>query len=264
MLIAQLSDTHIRPLGQLYKDVVDSNTQFIASLTHIKELDCRPDLLLVTGDLTENGSEAEYHWLRELLVELAIPFLVIPGNHDNKEDLRKVFRADGYFPETGRLHYCVDNHALRIVAIDSCPSGLHHGAIDNSDLDWLQRTLEQDTVKPTIVMMHHPPFLSGIGYMDHYRFIDAEPLASIISHHDNIEAVLCGHVHRAMIKQWTNTVVIACPSTTTEIALQLSAGAKPQSFLGPPACMLHLWQPDHGLVSHVSYINKYPGPYPFF
>lgn len=60
------------------------------------------------------------------------------------------------------------------------------------------------------------------------------------------------------------TMVAACPSTTTEIALQLDAAAQPKSFLGPPACLLHLWDPAQGLVSHTSYIGQYPGPYAFF
>jgi hypothetical protein len=58
--------------------------------------------------------------------------------------------------------------------------------------------------------------------------------------------------------------VACCPSTTTEIGLQLDARAQPQSWLGPPACLLHLWDPSQGLVSHVSQIGRYPGPFPFF
>ena len=80
----------------------------------------------------------------------------------------------------------------------------------------------------------------------------------------NVRLVLCGHVHRTVVRRWAGTVVVACPSTATEIALQLAPGAVPQSFLGPPACLLHLWNPQQGLVNHVSYTGRYPGPYPFF
>lgn len=67
-----------------------------------------------------------------------------------------------------------------------------------------------------------------------------------------------------MVRRWAGTIVATCPSTTTEIALRLSPEAEPQSYMGPPACLLHLWDPAHGLVSHTSYIGKYAGPYPFF
>ena len=80
----------------------------------------------------------------------------------------------------------------------------------------------------------------------------------------NIEAVICGHVHRGMVRKWGGTVVIASPSTATEIALQLDPKATPKSYLGPSACILHYWQEGQGLVSHLSYTGQHPGPYPFF
>jgi len=128
----------------------------------------------------------------------------------------------------------------------------------------LRSTLEANPRKPTVVIMHHPPFVSGITYLDKYRCIETEPLEVVLRSFSNIEAVLCGHVHRPMTRRWAGTMVCTCPSTTTEIALQLDLKAQPGSYIGPPACMLHLLNSDHGLVSHTSYIGKYPGPYPFF
>lgn len=58
---------------------------------------------------------------------------------------------------------------------------------------------------------------------------------------DNIERVLCGHVHRTMLRRWAGTIVCSCPSSTTEIALRLAPQAAPASYLGRPGCMLHLW-----------------------
>lgn len=264
MLIAQLSDVHVRPKGVLYKGVADSNRMLREAIQHVHQLDRRPDLLLLTGDLVDEGQPAEYANALELLGELTIPYLVIPGNHDHRENFRTAFAGHAYLPAQGPLHYCVDEYPLRIVALDSCVPGLHHGHIDAAGLDWLQATLQADTSKPTIVILHHPPFACGIPYLDTYRYIDAAALEAVLRPFSHIEAVLCGHVHRPMLRRWAGTVVAACPSTTTEIALQFSPDATPQSYLGPPACMLHLWHPAQGLVSHVSYIGDYPGPYPFF
>lgn len=264
MLIAQLSDIHVRPKGRLYKDVVDSNRMLVAAIEHLHGLDRRPDLVVVTGDLVDDGHPDEYSHAVELLDRLTIPFLVIPGNHDQRDNFRAAFAAHEYLPPQGPLHYCVDDHPVRILALDTCPQGKHHGHVDADGLAWLQSTLAANPHKPTLVLMHHPPFVSGIPYMDRYRYFDADPLAEVLRAHSNIEAVLCGHVHRAMVRRWAGTIVAACPSTTTEIALQLDPGAEPRSYLGPPACMLHLWDPQHGLVSHTSYIGAYPGPYHFF
>jgi 3',5'-cyclic-AMP phosphodiesterase len=264
MLIAQISDPHVCGRGLLYKGVSDSNAKLGNAIEHLHSLDRRPDLVLFTGDLVDEGNADEYAMVREILRELTIPYLVIPGNHDDREDFRAAFSDHAYLPMQGPLHYCVDSHAVRIVGLDTCPPGKHHGELDSSSLNWLTHTLESDRDKPTLVMMHHPPFTCGIPYLDQYRYIQADALGEILGSFSNIEAVLCGHVHRPMARRWAGTVVIACPSTTTEIALQLSPDSEPRSYLGPPACVLHLWSPVSGLVSHTSYIGKYPGPFPFF
>ena len=264
MLVAQISDTHICRGGDLYKGVSDSNRKFQEAIRHLHSLDLRPDLILLTGDIANDGHVDEYDSATSLLQELTIPFLVIPGNHDDREAFRVAFCDHDYLPKTGPLHYAVYAPPLRIIGLDTSVPGKHHGAIEPLGLEWLATTLAADSKTPTLVMMHHPPFVSGIPYMDKYRYIEDDVLGSLLGGFPNIEAVLCGHDHRPMIRRWAGTVVMACPSTTTEIALQLQADAKPQSFQGPSAYMLHLWKPELGLVSHISYVGKYPGPYPFF
>ncbi|MEZ5660665.1 MAG: phosphodiesterase [Burkholderiaceae bacterium] len=264
MLIAQLSDIHVRPSGELYKGVADSNRMFSEAIGHLHGLDRRPDLVLLTGDLVDEGLPAEYASLRQLLSELTIPYLVLPGNHDDRAQFRACFHDQPYLPEHGPLHYCIDEYPVRIIALDSCVPGKHHGDIDPAGIAWLRDELRGDPTRPTLVLLHHPPFACGIPYLDQFRYVDAHKLASVLAEFSNVEAVLCGHVHRPMVRRWARTVVLACPSTTTQIALQLHVDASPQSFIGPSACMLHLWRAGEGLVSHTSYIDRYPGPYPFF
>ncbi|WP_410211652.1 phosphodiesterase [Aquirhabdus sp.] len=263
MLIAQLSDIHVRPKGVLYQGVVDSNKMFSDAIKHLEHLDHRPDFVLLTGDLVDQGDPLEYSHLLELLSELSIPYAVAMGNHDDRENFRAAFSAYPYLPQSGPLHYCIDDYPVRIVVLDSCVTGEDYGHIDAEGLSWISAVLNEDAYKPAIIALHHPPIVSGIPYMDVYRYLDAEPLAKILRRSSNVEAVLCGHVHRSMAKRWAGTMVLTCPSTTTEIALQLKPDAEPQSYSGSPACMLHLWHPESGLVSHTSYIGVYPGPYPF-
>jgi len=263
MLIAQISDPHIRPAGQLYQGVADSNRMFEEAIDHLHALDRRPALVLLTGDLVDEGRPDEYAQARRLLSKLAIPCLVIPGNHDHRENFRTAFADHAYLPSEGPMHYCIDDHAVRIVALDSCVPGLHHGDVDAEGLAWLRRTLEADRAKPTLLMLHHPPFASGIPYMDTYSYANPAPLEAVLRDFGNIERVLCGHVHRTMLRRWAGTVVCSCPSSTTEIALRLADGAAPASYMGRPGCMLHLWDEVHGMVSHVSHVGAMEGPYPF-
>ncbi len=263
MLIAQLSDPHVRPEGMLYQGVATSNRMFAQALAHVHALDRRPDILLITGDLVDDGRPEAYTMVRQLLSASRIPFLVIPGNHDDRENFRAAFCDQPYLPAEGPLHWCVDNHPVRFIGLDSCAAGKHHGHVDARALAWLARTLAQDTAKPTVLMLHHPPFVSGIPYMDIYRCMKTQQLEDVVRAASNIELVLCGHVHRTMLRRWAGTVVCACPSTTTEIDLQLAADATPQSHVGPRGCMLHLWDEAHGMVSHLSHIGAFEGPYGF-
>ena len=235
MLIAQLSDPHIRPKGELYQGVADSNRMFAEAIAHVHALDQLPDLMLITGDLVDEGLPAEYAMVRELLAASRIPVFVIPGNHDHRENFRLAFQDQPYLPTTGPLHWCNDDYPVRLIGLDSCPTGKHHGQIDEQGLAWLAGVLAQDRVKPTLLMLHHPPFMSGIHYMDKYRYMTAQALEAVVRAAPNIELVLCGHVHRTMVRRWGGTVLCSCPSTTTEIDLQLAPDAKPQSHIGPAA-----------------------------
>ncbi|KRC34357.1 phosphodiesterase [Acidovorax sp. Root219] len=263
MLIAQLSDPHVREAGVFYQRVVDSNRMFAQALAHLHALDRRPDLIVLTGDLVDHGRPAEYQEVRRLLVTTSIPWLAMAGNHDEREAFRAAFHDQAYLARAGALHFCVDDHPVRIVAFDSCIPGRHHGRVDAAALAWLDATLSEARNKPTLLMLHHPPFTSGIPYMDDYRCTETEGLEAVVRAHPQVERVLCGHVHRSMLRRWAGTVVCTAPSTTTEICLQLRPDAAPASVVGPAGCLLHLWDPVHGMVSHLSHIGRFEGPYPF-
>jgi Icc protein len=186
MLLAQLSDPHVRPKGVRYQDVVDCNALLVQAIDHVVGMDRRPDLVDTPRSTPHFG---------RFLVGLPIPYLVIPGNHDDGENLRKAFSDHEYLPRRGPLHYCVDDHPVRIIALDSTVPGMHHGHIDAEGLDWLAGTLARDGNKPTLLMLHHPPFVCGIPYMDQYRYFEEAQLRAVIERFDNVEMVLCGHVH---------------------------------------------------------------------
>jgi len=263
VLIAQLSDPHVRPKDVLYHGVVDSNAGLAAAVEHVCALTTRPDLVLVTGDLVDHGEPSEYEHVRKILGRLPIPYLVIPGNHDDRENFRLAFADHHYLPRTGPLHYCVDDHPVRVIGLDSTVPGRHHGHVDRAGLDWLAATLAKDTSTPTLIMLHHPPFVSGIPYLDEYRYFEGAALAAVVETAPNVELVVCGHVHRSMVRRWAGTVVVTCPSTATEIDLRLEASAQPSSHDGPRGYLLHLWDEHEGMLSHANQIGDFAGPYPF-
>ena len=75
--------------------------------------------------------------------------------------------------------------------------------------------------------------------------------------------MLCGHVHRPIQVRWAGTVASIAPSTAHQATLDLREGAKLSMTMDPPGVALHLWRPDTGLITHVSYVGTYEGPRPF-
>ena len=264
MLIAQLSDPHVRPEGELYQGVVDSNAMFAAAIAHVNALDPRPDLVLLSGDLVDHGHDGEYAMLAKLLAALKVPALAIPGNHDEREAFRRAFAGRPWLPGAGPISYVADDlGAVRIVALDVTLPGLHHGTVSEAGAAWLDRVLTEEPRRPAIVMMHQPPFDTAIPYLDLYSCRDGERLAAVVARHPQVERIVCGHVHRFMQTRFGGTMLCTAPSTTTAIALRLKSDAKPASHLEPPALLLHHWQPGAGLITHYVPIGVFPGPYPF-
>nr|WP_246603119.1 phosphodiesterase [Falsiroseomonas tokyonensis] len=264
-MIAQLSDPHLRPAGELYRGLVDSNAMFAAALDQLDRLDPQPDLVLLSGDLVEEGTEAEYAQAASLLARLRAPILAIPGNHDSRDGFRRCFAHHPHLPASGPLHFAADGFGpLRVLGLDVTVPGAHHGEMDAAAYAWLEARLAEQPGRPTLIMMHQPPFASGIPFIDPYRCHHGERLAAIVARHPSVERILCGNLHRFMQLRFAGTLLMTAPSTTTALALRLSPDAEPASYVEPPAMLLHHWRKETGLVTHLMPIGTFRGPLPFF
>ena len=254
MLIVQITDTHLKGEGELLYGRIDTQAFLERAVAHVNALDPRPDVALVTGDLVDSGKATEYANLRRVLSQLAMPFYLIPGNHDARDALREAFPDHAYLPQTGFLQYVIEGLPLRLVALDTLVPGKGHGALCAQRLDWLEARLGESG-RPTLLFMHHPPFDVGIDAMDGMRLIEGEErLAGIVRAHGNVERVLCGHVHRPIQVRWAGTMASIAPSTAHQVLLDLRDGAKLALTMDPPGVALHLWKPATGLVTHTSYV----------
>src|SRR5438105_1042038 len=166
MIVIQLSDPHIVAPGELLYGRVDTAEFLARSVAEINRLDPLPDVAVMTGDLVDHGNPAEYEHLRRLLAPLAMPIFVIPGNHDAREPLRAAFAGDGYLPADGFLQFAIEDYPVRLVALDTLVPGEGGGLLCSERLAWLDHALAQAPARPVLLMMHHPPFLTGIERMD--------------------------------------------------------------------------------------------------
>jgi 3',5'-cyclic-AMP phosphodiesterase len=269
MLLAQITDLHIRTPGLLAYGRVDTATCLVRCVERLNALVPRPDAVLVTGDLVDFGIVEEYRHLATLLEPLTIPVYLMVGNHDDRAALREVFTAPYLHDDrtVGEfVQYAFDLGDMRIIALDSQVPHDSPGTLCDARLAWLEAQLDQARGRPVIVALHHPPFATGIGHMDDMALdpVAASKLEALISSHPNVERVLCGHVHRPVHTRFGGTIASIAPSTAHQVVLDLSADAPSAWVMEPGAYVLHYWQAGTGVVSHHAYVEQFDGPYPFF
>jgi 3',5'-cyclic-AMP phosphodiesterase len=265
MLIAQITDLHVRPHGVPANRVVESNMMAERAIDAVIALRPRPDVVLITGDLVDCGLVEEYEQLKIMLRRLDIPAFMIPGNHDRRENFRRVlgdYRGVTEDPEF--VQFVVDDYPVRMIALDTLVPGKGEGALCAQRLAFLERALARDAEKPTVIFMHHPPFDCGIEHMDRIRLLEgAERLGEIVRPYRNIERILCGHHHRAIETRFAGTIASISPGVAHQVTFDINEGAPASLVLEPPAYQLHRYRPATGIVSHTVYVERYPGPFPF-
>jgi 3',5'-cyclic AMP phosphodiesterase CpdA len=235
LLIAQISDTHIlvpsedQPAATLRADCLR------ACVADINKQD--PDLVIFTGDTVQHGQPDEYDLLRELLAPLEAPLYFVPGNRDDKNNMREAFGDMPYVPtESEFLHYTIDDYDARLVAIDSTLGGERKGRFCEKRQAWLDEALSEQRDRPAILFIHHPPFDVGHHYVGGYRFPgEAAALENIVSRHAQIAGLICGHVHWPVEREWAGTEARIMPS----VAVDVRKGIDEDEAGGRPIYMLH-------------------------
>jgi Icc protein len=253
MLIAQITDIH---LGFDPLDPDELNRRRLdAVLKALVEMSPRPDLLLATGDLVEDGfDDVSYERLRDILANLPFPVHFALGNHDSRSDFLACFAeaetADGF------LQYAIEDHPVRILVLDTLEEARHGGAFCATRAGWLRDRLAEQPDRPTIVALHHPPIETGLSWMTENPDADwVLRLWDVIAEADNIVAMIAGHLHRPVVTQWAGTTLAICPSTAPQVALDLEPidpeqpDGRPMIVADAPWFGLHLWT-GSGLVSH--------------
>lgn len=265
MLIAQLTDLHVRPTGKAANRVSETNTFCERAFKAVAAFTPTPDVVLLTGDLTECGLVEEYTNLAAMLRRLLpMPVFVIPGNHDRRNTLREgLGHLRGVTDDPHYVQYAIDDYPVRLVMLDTVVPGAGHGHLNREQLEFLDRTLAEAPDKPTIVAMHHPPFICGIAHMDRINLHNAGEFAEVIARHTQVERIICGHHHRPIVTRVAHAITSVAPSVAHQVEMSLGEHDPAAFVFEPPAFQLHRWTPTGGIVSHTVYVERFPGPYPF-
>ena len=245
MLIAQISDTHI-----LAPDADEPSADLRAECLRRTVADVNaqcPDAVIFTGDTVQHGQPEEYARLRELLAPLEAPLYLVPGNRDDNHVLRESFSDKGYLPSSGDfLHYEVEEHDVRLVAIDSTATGERKGRFCAGRQERLEAVLSEQPERATLLFIHHPPFDVGDHYVGGYRQPgERDALEKIVDRNSQIVGLLCGHVHWLIEREWAGTQARIMPS----IAVDVRKGIDENEAQGRPIYLLHRISAQHDLVS---------------
>jgi 3',5'-cyclic AMP phosphodiesterase CpdA len=243
-ILAQLSDPHVRA-----DDEGASATQLKRAMAQAREY--RADVVLMTGDLVNDERADEYAVLAEAIIDPPAPLYLMPGNHDDRTHMRRTFPTHSYLPRTGNLSFAIDDHPVRIVAVYQIVPGETYGILSAEHADWLDRTLALAPDKPTIVALHHPPFLTHDLLFDGIGLVDADLFANVIARHRQVARVICGHHHRVVMGQVAHAPVIVAPSTSWTYGLAMHSGQPiAPKTAEQPGWMLHAWTAEGGFASH--------------
>jgi 3',5'-cyclic-AMP phosphodiesterase len=215
LLIAQVTDIHL--FAQAHQQLLGLTTadSLTAIIDQLQRLQPQPDLLLLTGDLSQDGTAQSYARLQALLSPLNLPTYWLPGNHDDVATMQRSlpqFFADKSFAAGG----------WQLVLLSSVVPGCVHGELAPETLIWLDQQLQLTAARPTLVSLHHPPFQVHSDWLDTSILQNSADLFAVLDRYPQVKLVLFGHIHQAFQRRRQGVDYLGSPSTSIQFAPESS------------------------------------------
>lgn len=175
-------------------------------LTAISRGSWRPDVVIVTGDLSDDGSAASYRRLRGLLAPRGLPVYCIPGNHDDRASM-DAHLADGLI----RIERVIAFESWQFVLLDSQVPGAAHGSLSDVELGALEQALEDASGKHTLIGVHHGPY--PVCPLEGCRLENADRMLAVLARFADARAVVAGHTHCELDQRLDGVRLLVTPST---------------------------------------------------
>ena len=224
--VAHITDTHIVAEPGAQVDGIDSFPALESLLTMVQHDVWMPHLLLVTGDLSDDGSGASYQRLRDVLTPLGLPTYCVPGNHDVLSEMKAHLHG-------GLIH--VTGHVIRdhwqLILLNSQVPGQDHGYLDQAELAALEAALQRLPRHHALVGLHHGPL--PVCPMPGCRLANADDLLALLGRHANIRGVVSGHNHCAVDEHRNGLRLLVTPSTCLYVE-HPNGSPVPDTKLGEP------------------------------
>lgn len=255
MLIGQLTDTHVTaPLGEGSELYVDNNQRLADAVDSINAEAPQLDAVLVTGDLTDSSHPDAYVALAGELTRINSRVLPLPGNHDRRDLVRSTFPEAGWI-DADHASWIQHVNGVRIIGLDSTRPGFDGAEFDEARAAFLDESLATAWDGPTLLAMHHPPFMTGIEWMDDADFVGLDRFTAVLAAHPGtVERIVCGHLHRPATSSVAGVAAQVAMSTVQHVALDLRSGEGPSLIHDPVGYQIHRVT-THDVVTHSRYID---------
>ena len=263
--VIQISDTHILPDGGLVCHRLNTAQKLCSLVQYL--IKHSPDYghfdaVIFSGDISDDGSPNSYAYFKEIISSLKVPIYVVPGNHDLRENMRKAFLSKGYFPKEGRLNWHRSIGDIHLIGLDSLKEGFGEGELDADTLSFLSSTLAKLNNTPVLLMLHHPPFETGIKFMDKIGLKSGRgEFENIVKAYSGEMRIVCGHVHSIMISEIDSTTIISAPSPCSSFLFNIKHDAIVGFMDAGEGCFIHRWKTGFQSIKLNNSLGS--GPFPF-
>jgi len=203
-----LTDCHL--LNQNTKSLRHINTYESLNkvIQDIKHKQFEYDFLLITGDISQDGSKESYETFSTLVKALNKPIYCLPGNHDDPVLLKNSFQQS---PNQAISVNQIQNHLL--ILLNSQIEGLESGKISKSQLQQLNNLLKTNLNRPVIIALHHQPVIINSAWMDDIGLINGEELLTLMGNFPTVKMMLFGHIHQEVNTNHRHIKIMGTPST---------------------------------------------------
>ncbi|KPC90099.1 phosphodiesterase [Streptomyces albus] len=236
---AQISDIH---LGQDRSDGgARARERTERVLARLAGLPGALDAVLLTGDVADHGTEAEYRLAAKLFDTYGIRPLLCPGNHDVRGPYRQVLLG-GDPADPAPVNQVHRLPGATFLMCDSSVPGKGHGRLDDGTLAWLDETLARTPDdEPAFVCFHHPPVPLHVQYVDEIRQFGEDRLAEVVGRHRQVAGLLCGHSHTPAVTTFAGVPLVAAPGVVSTLRMPWEEQeAGPMDYELPPMLAYHV------------------------
>lgn len=250
--VVQISDTHL--FSEPHRELLGLSTadSLKTVLDSVCQLQPKPDLFLLTGDLSQDESVQSYQRLYDLIAPLQIPTYWLPGNHDCPSLMAQILSSPLISTEKA-FHISGWNFIL----LNSMSPGKVYGELSPESLNWLEEQLQQLPIQPTLIALHHPPCPIGSNWMDQIGLRQPDDLFGVIDRYEHVKLVAFGHIHQEFAALRAGVQYLGCPSTCVQFKpLQTEFAIDDQR----PGFRLLTLYPDGRFTTAVKRVNYQPLP----